>query len=148
MAPRGGQDNAQGSVWDILLGSPRPEKNVWFFNASGQEGHFCKEGPKVKAKRCPKDIFAKDNGQGPTLEVKAWFLKHVAQMCHFSHHGPKGWAGQCSRECLGNLGGLPQTRGRIIDFWKPFVRECIFQEGPQGESPEIPKGPFCKKIII
>ena len=105
---------------------PVPDKvdNNRISNVSFQARHFSKKGPKMKAKRYPKDTFGKDGGQDPRLKGRIGFPKHFEKSYHFSHHGPKGWARQCLRECLGNLVGLSQARWIIIEFLM-----CLFKEG-------------------
>ena len=79
MAPRGGQDNAQGSVWEILVACPKPGEELLISGSLLSGSAFFKKGPKVKAQRYPKDPFAKNNYQGQVLEGKVGFPKHFVK---------------------------------------------------------------------
>ena len=80
----------------------------------------------MKANRYPKDTFAKNGGQGFTLEGKVEFPKHFEKSGHFPHLDPKGWAVECFRESLENFVGLLQTQKNKLEFSKPFARQGIF----------------------
>ena len=67
MAPRGGQDNAQGSVSEILVACPKPGEELLISGSLLSGSAFFKLDPKVKAQRYTKDTFAQNNNQGKVL---------------------------------------------------------------------------------